>query len=200
MLLPGWLRAADLDLPTLLTRVARPAPATTAFVEVRYSRLLKTPLAVAGTLERGADGSLVRRIESPYAETTEVRGNDVVVVREGSKPRRFSLDRAPELQGLLGSIGGMLRGDASLLDRSFVSSLEGTDARWHVRLRPHDPRLQRKLSDISVYGSGADTRCFAMYQPNGDASIVALGAAAAADVPHARRDELEAWCRDGRRP
>jgi hypothetical protein len=198
--MPGLLRAADFDLPSLAARVARPSSDAVGFVEVRYSRLLKSPLAVAGTLERGEDGSLVRRVASPYRETSVVRGNDVVIEREGSKPRQIPLDRAPELQGLLGSIAAMLRGDAGQLDRSFATSLEGSPERWRVRLVPKDERLRRRLSDISVFGSDAVARCFVMNQPTGDASIIALGPKAAADVPHGRRDDLETWCRDGQQP
>jgi hypothetical protein len=196
LLSAGPAHATAFDLHTLLARIARPAPDTVGFVEVRYSRLLKTPLSVAGTLERGADGSLVRRIESPYRETTTVRGKDVLIERADSKARRFSLERAPELGGLLGSIDGMLRGDATLLDRSFETSLEGTWARWLVRLVPRDARLHARLENVAVYGDGDEPRCFAMIQTTGDASIIALGVTAAADLPIQHREELEAWCRN----
>jgi hypothetical protein len=186
--------AADFDLPSLLARVARPSRAAIRFVEVRYSHLLKAPLAVAGTLERGQDGTLVRRVESPYRETSIVRGRDVVILRDGSRTRQIPLDRAPELQGLISSIDAMLRGDVAQLDRSFNSTLEGSPDRWRVRLVPHDERLRRRLSDVSVYGSGDIARCFALNQPTGDASIIALDASTEADVPHARREDLEQWC------
>lgn len=184
----------------MLDGVARHAGATVGFVEVRYSRLLKAPLVVTGTLERGADGSLVRRVADPYRETTVIRGNDVSIEREGAQARRFSLDRAPELQGLLGSIDGMLRGDAGRLNRSFAVTLEGVAERWQVRLVPNDERLRRRLSDVSVYGSDATARCFAMNQPSGDASIIALDAPAPAALPHAQRGDLETWCREASHP
>ena len=55
------LHAAEPDLDVLLARLARPAPDTTSFVEVRFSSLLETPIVVAGRLEHRQDGSLVRR-------------------------------------------------------------------------------------------------------------------------------------------
>lgn len=199
MLVPALASAGELDMRTLLASVARPAPDSIGFVEVRYSHLLKSPLAVAGVLERGGDGSLARRVESPYRENTEVRGNDVVVAREDAKPRRFSLDRAPELQGLLSSIDAMMGGDAGKLDRYFTSTLDGTPHAWRVRLVPQDERLRRRLTEISIYGAATDPRCFIMSQPGGDASIIALGVARPDDVPHGTRGELEAWCRAGGR-
>ena len=95
------LHAADPDVDTLLARLARPAPDSTSFVEVRYSSLLDKPIVVSGHLEHREDGALVRRVESPYQEVTELRGENVSVERAGSKPRHFSLDRAPELRGML---------------------------------------------------------------------------------------------------
>lgn len=197
LLVPGLASAADLDLPTLLERVARNAGASVGFVEVRYSRLLKSPLVVTGTLERGDDGSLVRRVSSPYREATLIRGNDVVVEREGAPTRRFSLERAPELHGLLGSIDGMLRGDAGRLTQGFAATLDGSAERWRVRLVPRDERLRRRLEEISVYGADAAARCFAMRQSGGDASVIALAVAGPDDLPLAGRSQLEAWCREG---
>jgi hypothetical protein len=90
------LHAADPDADALLARLARPAPDSTSFVEVRYSRLLDQPILVAGRLEHRKDGSLVRSVEWPYQEVTELHGENVSVTRAGSKARRFTLDRAPE--------------------------------------------------------------------------------------------------------
>lgn len=193
--LPTPLQAADLDLPTLLAQVARPGTADTiGFVEVRYSKLLKAPLAVAGELQHAADGSLVREVQTPYHERTEIHGNDVVVEREGSRARHFALDRVPELQGLLGSIAGMLRGDPSLLDRYFTTHVDGTLDAWQVQLVPDDARLQKRLASIAINGTRDGARCFVMNQPTGDASVIALGASQPEQVPHASRSELEAWC------
>jgi Outer membrane lipoprotein carrier protein LolA-like len=194
VLAPHLLPAADLDLPGLLAQVARPEADTIGFVEVRYSRLLKTPLAVSGTLEHAADGTLVRRVEVPYHERTEIRGNDVVIEREGSRSRRFSLDRVPELQGLLGSIGAMLRGDATLLDRYFSATLDGTLDAWQVLLVPNDPRLGQRLANIAIDGTRQGARCFIMNQPTGDASIIALGVSSVEQVPHGARADFESWC------
>src|SRR4051812_39978205 len=60
------LAAPDAD--ALLKSLARPAPAVTAFVEVRYSRLLEQPLVVKGQLEYHEDGTLVRAVKDPFQE------------------------------------------------------------------------------------------------------------------------------------
>ena len=74
---------AALDVDGLLKSLARPAPATTPFVEVRYSKLLDQPLVVKGQLEYHEDGALVRAVSEPFRERTEIRGETVTVERVG---------------------------------------------------------------------------------------------------------------------
>jgi hypothetical protein len=194
------LHAADPDVDALIARLARPAPDSTSFVEVRYSSLLKKPIVVSGRLEHREDGTLVRRVETPYAEVTELRGENVVVEREGSKPRRFALDRAPELRGMLASFGAILKGDRPMLDRYFVVTAQGDLARWEITLTPRDDKLKRRLSAIVVDGAGDRAKCFTLEEPDGDASLMALGVAGPDELPAAfERQTLHDWCTDGSR-
>jgi hypothetical protein len=194
------LHAADPDVDALIARLARPAPDSTSFVEVRYSSLLKKPIVVSGRLEHREDGTLVRRVETPYAEVTELRGENVVVEREGSKPRRFALDRAPELRGMLASFGAILKGDRPMLDRYFVVTAQGDLARWEITLTPRDDKLKRRLSAIVVHGAGDRAKCFTLEEPDGDASLMALGVAGPDELPAAfERQALHDWCTDGAR-
>jgi len=192
------LQAADADLDTLLGQLVRPAPDSTTFVEVRYSSLLDEPLVVSGVLEHRADGALVRRVETPYQESTELQGENVTVTRAGSKPRRFSLDRAPELRGMLASFGALLTGDRKMLERYFKVELAEFEGRWEITLTPRDRKLQRRLSGIVVDGAADRPRCFTMLEPDGDGSVMALGVTNPADLPAPPgREALEAWCKTG---
>ena len=155
---------------------------------------------VSGRLEHREDGTLVRRVETPYAEVTELRGENVVVEREGSKPRRFALDRAPELRGMLASFGAILKGDRPMLDRYFVVTAQGDLARWEITLTPRDDKLKRRLSAIVVDGAGDRAKCFTLEEPDGDASLMALGVAGPDELPAAfERQTLQDWCTDGSR-
>jgi hypothetical protein len=189
------LHAAELDVDALLASLVRPAPDTTGFVEVRHSALLTAPVVVAGQLEHHVDGALVRRVETPYRETTELRGENVTVERAGSKPRRFSLDRAPELRGMLASFGALLTGDRATLERYFTLAAHGATSLWQIELTPRDDKLRRRLSTIVVDGAADRPRCFTLTEPDGDASIMALGVQDRAALPASlERDPLRAWC------
>ncbi|MFO7531932.1 MAG: LolA-related protein [Candidatus Limnocylindrales bacterium] len=189
------LHSAEPGLDALLARLARPAPDTTSFVEVRYSSLLETPIVVSGRLEHRQDGSLVRRVDSPYREVTELRGKSVSVEREGSKPRHFSLNRAPELRGMLASFSAILQGDREMLDRYFVVALQGTDARWEITLVPRDAKLKRRLARITVNGADDRPRCFILEEPDEDASLMVIGVERPDDLPQPLDQKaLTAWC------
>ena len=94
MLLPTT-PAAAIDADALIARLARPAPASIAFTEVRVSPLLREPLVVSGELEFSGPASLDRHVRKPYREDTAIRGESVRVEREGEAPRSFALKRAP---------------------------------------------------------------------------------------------------------
>lgn len=194
------LRAAEPDVDKLLARLARPAPDSTSFVEVRYSSLLAKPIVVSGRLEHREGGSLVRRVEWPYQEVTELKGENVSIVRTGSRPRRFTLDRAPELRGMLASFGAILQGDRQMLDQYFAVTARGSDARWEITLTPRGDKLKRRLSRIVVDGADNRPKCFTLDEPDEDASLMALGAAGPAALPASlEREALHAWCTDGDR-
>jgi hypothetical protein len=194
-LAPCIALAAELDPDALLARLARPAPDATTFAEVRYSSLLTEPLVAVGDLELREDGALVRRVTDPYRETTILRGEEVLVEREGAKRRSFSLDRAPELRGMLASFGALLRGDRASLERQFEVSVLGTDARWQIDLVPRNPKLVRRLATIRVDGAADRPRCFTLSEPDDDASVVALGVRDRTALPVTlERRVLQAWC------
>jgi hypothetical protein len=120
---------------------------------------------------------------------------DVVVEREGSKPRRFSLDRAPELRGMLASFGALLTGDRETLERAFVVAVQGDVEHWRLELSPRDERLKRRLSSIVVDGRQDRPRCLTLAEPDGDASVMVLGIRDRAELPASlERASLQAWC------
>lgn len=171
------------DSDALIARLKRTAPASIAFVEVRFSTLLVEPLVVSGTLVYEGEGSLTRRVESPYREQSVIRGETVRVERDGEEPRTFALRRAPELRGLLTGMIGLLTGDASFIGEHFAVTKTGDDQRWRLGLAPTDDRLKQRLSEIVVAGASAEPECFVIRDNQGGASVMLLGAAAARPLP-----------------
>ena len=183
MLLALCATAATLDADALIGRLAKPAPATIAFREVRFSPLVDEPLIVAGELGYAGPTSLDRRVTQPYRETVSIRGESVRVEREGEPTRSFGLNRAPELRGLLGGFTALLAGDPAAIKRNFTVAATGTDDAWTLELTPSDARARRRLQQIVVNGRADLPQCFTMVTPNGGASVLLLGAAADRELP-----------------
>jgi Outer membrane lipoprotein carrier protein LolA-like len=171
------------DSAALIARVARRAPASVPFAEVRFSSLLIEPLVVRGTLEHEAGGGLLRRVESPYRESTSIRDETVRVERDGEPARTFALRRAPELRGFVTGMLGLLTGDSALIDEHFSVVAAGDDDRWRLDLEPLDDRLRQRLSNIIVAGAADEPRCFVIVDTEGGTSVMLLGAAAALQLP-----------------
>ncbi len=179
----------------ILGKLARPAPMSTPFVEVRDSPMLKTPLRIQGLYVRPDADTLVREVRSPYAETTTIRAGEASIVRNGRAPRRFSLSRVPELAGLQASFGALLSGDSALLLRSYRIESHGTRHRWSLTMVPKDAQLAKRVRDIVLHGRGAELRCIETTPTKGDAQRTLLAGAARAAIDITDANALIALCR-----
>jgi hypothetical protein len=189
---------ADADLGGLLESLARPAPATIAFSEARFSRLLTRALTVSGEMSVPEAGTLVRRIDSPYQETMTITSTQVRIEREGEKDRLLPLQRAPEMRGLLQAFGALLAGDRATMEKYFAIELKRDGTSWSLVLRPLEQRVARKLGALAMSGRDAEPRCLVMTPPDGSADFTVFGADGAhAVAQHATRDALLAWCQSG---
>jgi outer membrane lipoprotein carrier protein LolA len=188
--------AAALDPDALIARLARPAPASIAFTEVRVSPLLREPLVVSGELEFSGPASLDRHVRKPYREDTAIRGESVRVEREGEPSRSFALKRAPELRGLLTGFSSLLTGDVPGLKRSFDVQAQGTEQSWTLQLVPLDARARQRLQKLQISGHDATPRCFSLLNGDGGASVMVLGDAAAGVPPNVTLESLDKLCRE----
>ena len=184
----------------MLARLARPAPTRTGFVELRGSPLLKAPLRIEGEYQRPRDGTLVREVRVPYAETTTIVSGksgpgEVRIARPGKSPRSFSLARAPELGGLQASFGALLSGDRALLEQHYRIAVDGTRERWTLVLTPKHAALAATLRSGVLRGRGAELRCIETQPARGDLQRTLLAGAARAANGITDADGLLALCR-----
>jgi hypothetical protein len=184
-----------LDVDRLLAKLARPAPATTPFVEARFSKLLVEPLVVKGQLEYHEDGALVRAVSEPFRERTEIKGDTVTIERVGKSPRRVSLNRAPELRSMLAGFGAVLGGTRATLEQDFDLAATGDTSHWRLAMTPKAPTLGKYVRDIVMEGHESEPRCVVVTQPDDEASVMVVGNAAASPLPQPlTRESLERFC------
>ncbi|MDQ3039508.1 MAG: fatty acyl CoA synthetase [Pseudomonadota bacterium] len=165
---PGWI----------LAKLQRPLPASTPFLELRGSRLLKAPLRISGRYLRPDADTLVRDVTSPYLETTTLSGGVARVARTGQKTRTFKLARAPELAALLSSFGALLSGDRGSLERHYILAATGTTGHWQLLLTPRDKAMATKTRGIVLHGRGSELRCIETRTPAGEPQRTLLAGAA----------------------
>ena len=192
----SWAQAGP-DSEAIVRALARPAPAATAFVEVRDSPLLRAPLRVSGEYRRPDARTLVREVRAPYAETTTLRDGEAVLAREGRPERRFALSRAPELAALQGSFGALLSGDVESLRRHYTIDAQGSAADWSLRLVPRDARLAAQLRDLVLRGGGDELHCIEHTPVKGERRYTLMGPAAEAALDAGDAADIAALCRSG---
>ncbi len=146
---PGWI----------LKGIARPVPASTPFVEVRGSKLLKAPLRLTGQYLRPDADTLVREVRAPYAETTTLHAGEATIARAGQAPRKFALSRVPELAGFQSNFAALLDGDRASLEQHYTLAAEGTRQRWTLTMAPKDAAQATRVQAIALYGRGSELRC-----------------------------------------
>jgi hypothetical protein len=194
MLAPA-ISFAALDPDTLLKSLARPAPAVTPFVEVRYSKLLEQPIVVKGQLEYHEDGTLVRAVKDPFQERTEIKGETVNIARVGKSPRKFSLKRAPELRSMLGGFSAVLGGGRADLERDFNIGVTGETSAWKLALTPKSQQVGKYVRDIVIEGAQSEPRCIIVTQPDDESSLMLVGKASESKLPAPiAQDWLKRFC------
>jgi hypothetical protein len=171
------------DIDALLRHLARPAPASTPFVEVHFSPLLSRPLIVSGEMEYDGPDALARTVTKPYSEHTDIHGDEVSVTRGSGKPRKFSLQHAPELKTLLSSFSALLGGNRQQLEQSFSLTVSGDDAHWSMILTPRDSRVTQRVARITVNGAAMSPRCMTTSAPDGSVTVMLMEEAAQTAVP-----------------
>lgn len=186
--------ASRVEADWVLAKLARPVPMRTGFVELRGSPLLKAPLRIEGEYRRPSEGTLVREVRVPYAETTTIRAGEVQIARGGKTPRTFSLSRAPELGGLQASFGALLSGDRVLLERHYAIAVNGTRGHWVMTLTPKSAELAATLRSVVLHGRGAELRCIETQPAKGDLQRTLLAGAARSAAGIADAGALVALC------
>ena len=175
--------AAPSEATALIAKLARPVPASTAYTEVRFVHLLRKPLVLQGQLDYNGPGQLGKRVEAPYRETTTIAAGAVEVTRAERPPKRFDLDRAPELKALLTGFSALLGGDAATLQQFYTMEFVENAPNWTLTLLPRAADSGSHLRALVVAGAGVEPRCFTLQQADGDSSTMLLGALSEATLP-----------------
>jgi outer membrane lipoprotein-sorting protein len=165
--------AFALDLPELMSRLARHTSGEARFTEQRFVRGLDTPLVSTGTLSFAAPAHFERRTLQPRPEAMVVDGNTVTLSR-GGRSRTMSLDSAPEAVVAVEAVRATLTGNAATLQRYFHTVVSGDAQRWTLTLTPIDPHAAGPLRSVRIMGMGDDLRTVETTLSGGDSTVMTI--------------------------
>ena len=149
--------ALALDLPELMSLLARQRGGEARFTEQRFVRSLDEPLQASGTLSFAAPDRFTRRTLAPRAETMAVEGNLLTLTRNG-RSRSVTLDSAPEMVALVEAMRGTLTGNAQTLERHFRATPGGSAEAWTLDLVPRESHVSASVRSVHIVGRGSDVR------------------------------------------
>ena len=80
----------------------------------------------------------------------------------------------PVVWAMVESIRSTMAGDLQTLNRFYRTSLEGTEERWRLSLKPAAPKMQSLVKEIQISGSRNRVRSIEVTEAEGDRSIMTI--------------------------
>ena len=161
----GW------DIGRLMEMLAQNKGGTATFTEKKYLAMLDAPLESSGELLYLAPNRVEKRTLKPKPESLVLDGHTLIMAR-GSKKRTVQLQDYPQIAVFVESIRGTLAGDRHALEQQYQLQLDGTAARWTLRLSPKDKHMTDFVSEIHVRGDHGEVRSIEIVQTDGDRSVM----------------------------
>ena len=161
----------------LMQALAQNKSGRATFVEKKFIAMLDKPVESSGDLLYTAPDRLEKRTVKPKPESMVLEGNTLTVER-ARRQYVLQLHDYPELVAFTESIRGTLAGDQKALERIYKLTLEGTEERWTLTLRPIEPKMAAAVQRILIVGGHADLRSIEIEQADNDRSVMTIGKAA----------------------
>lgn len=165
----GW------NVKRLMRELGQVKAARGGFVERKHITILTTPLESSGTLVYTAPDRLEKHTLTPRQESLLLEGDQLTIEeRERDQRRTVLLQDYPVVRAFVESIRSTLAGDLATLDRHYQVSLDGTEHRWRLTLKPTDPQMQEVVSEIRISGSGDRIDSIETIESSGDRSVMTI--------------------------
>ena len=161
------------NLQALMRELGTRKSAQASFHETRTLSMLSAPLESSGTLRFVAPDFLEMRTLQPSPQTFTVQGGQVSL-ELGGKRHAFALDQQPQVAALIDGLRATLDGDLAGLQRAYATRLRGRRRLWTLELVPRASAARGRISEIDVSGSAGTVLSIAIYQANGDHSLMTL--------------------------
>jgi len=167
--------AAPPSLDELLKRAAVTKAGEVPFEEKKYVSGVTEPLISRGVLRFEPPDRLIKKTETPVAETAIVDRDSLRILDgNGTETANIGLWVDPDLRLVFDSLRAVLRGDADALRALFDTTLAGDAKDWTLTLVPQQSATASRVRQIVVTGDAARLRGFDIYETGGDRSFTRL--------------------------
>jgi outer membrane lipoprotein-sorting protein len=163
----GW------TLDRLMSTLAAKKSGRARFTETRYLKIAQEPIESSGELVFNAPDHLEKLTVKPKPESLVVDGDMLTVDRNGHKTT-IPLRNYPELGAFIESIRATLTGNRYALENAYKVSVMGQGNDWTLTLVPTDSRMLKRVSSITLAGSGDSLARVEIRQADGDHSLMRL--------------------------
>lgn len=174
--------AANPGLDGLMSLLAKRKHGEVTFIEKDYLGVLDRPLTSSGVLVYDAPDRLEKKTLHPREETI-VLDHGVMTVQRGRRTYHLDLSSYPQMAPYVDAVRATMAGDRAALERVFEVNFEGTLQHWDLTLVPLDEQIARGVRSIRIEGAEADLRSVEIEKPNGDRSVMTIGAPAPEGSP-----------------
>ena len=164
-----------LDAGQLMQSLASVQTASATFVETRYSPLLKSPLVSRGSLSYRRPDQLEKLVVSPQTERIALQGDRLTIDSAAAGRREIDVGAATAgIGALIEAVRATRAGDLADLERNFLVEVTGTHDDWRMRLKPRTADIERYISAVSVWGSGARLQRIEVWEASGDRTVTEI--------------------------
>lgn len=174
--------AANPTLEDLMRLLAQRKHGEVTYVEKDYLGVLERPLMSSGVLVYDAPDHLEKKTLKPRKESVILDHGEVTVQR-GRRTYHLDLSSYPQVAPYVDAVRATMAGDRAALERVFKVSFEGSLQHWDLGLVPLDKKIARGVRHIRIEGAEGDVQSVEIDKPNGDRSVMTMGAPAPEGSP-----------------
>jgi outer membrane lipoprotein-sorting protein len=169
-------QASETELLSIFQLLKAQQQSKVNYSEEKHLNILDAPMLQAGVLEYIPPNTLIREQREPSFQRFEVT-DDYLIIQRKNKERKIALGRHPVLHAFIESIRKVMAGDLDGLRKYYETYFLGSTEKWVLNLTPHDKKLRRLVSKIQFHGERGVLSRIAIYEVNGDKSIMSLTSA-----------------------
>lgn len=162
---------AQVTVDGILADIAAAPKPPRAFTETVQSKWLSAPQVQTGFVKHEADGTLTKITREPESMIVRISQDALSLTRADGRQRTVPATRS-DIAALLVGLRGVLLGDGQSLREHYALAASGQAQAWSLTLTPLDASLAKRLTQITVTGTGGAIDAVRMLEADDDVRLL----------------------------